>query len=126
MDEQVIDRDKLKRLLELLGSDPTELADLLDDYNEDAPNLARRIMDAVERCDPEALRIAAHTLKSNAHDFGALRLSALCAELEHSCTTGITPDPWRTAEEIFRAEQEARRALAEIHLNELLSETLRP
>lgn len=40
MDGQPIDRDALKRLLALLGSDPAELADLLDDYSEDAPDLA--------------------------------------------------------------------------------------
>lgn len=121
MDGQPIDRGTLKRLLELLGSDPAELADLLDDYNEDAPDLARRILDAAEHGDLEALRIAAHTLKSNARDFGALRLSALCAELEHACATGSSIDPRRAAEEIFRVEEEARRALAEIHLDKLAS-----
>lgn len=119
MDEQTIDRDALKRLLELLGSDPAELRDLLDDYNEDAPELARRIMEAAEGGDLEALRIAAHTLKSNARDFGALRLSALCAELELACASGNPTDPGGAAEEISRAEEQARRALAEIRLDGL-------
>jgi HPt (histidine-containing phosphotransfer) domain-containing protein len=119
MDGEAIDRDALKRLLELLGSDPAELGDLLDDYNEDAPALARRIMDAAEHGDLDALRIAAHTLKSNARDFGALRLSALCAELERASASGNPTDPRRAAEEISRAEEEARRALAEIRLDEL-------
>lgn len=126
MEEQPIDRDALKRLLELLGGDPAELADLLDDYNEDAPDLARRILAAAEHGDHEALRIATHTLKSNARDFGALRLSTLCAELEHACAADALTDPGCAAEEIFRAEEEARRALAEIRLDDLLSEVPRP
>lgn len=125
MGEQLIDHAALKRLLELLGSDPAELADLLDDYNEDAPDLAHRIRDAAEHSDLDALRIAAHTLKSNARDFGALRLSALCAELEQACTTGSLEDPRTAAKEISLAEEQARQALAMIRLDELLSETPR-
>ncbi len=118
MNGQAIDRSALKRLLVLLGNDPAELEDLLSDYKEDAPELARRVLDAAERGDVEAVRIATHTLKANADDFGAVRLSALCARLEQAARAG-GPAERRDVEDLVGAEEEARLALAEINLDEL-------
>ena len=112
MDSTQIDRSALKRLLAVLGNDPAELEDLLTDYCEDAPDLARRISDAAGSGDMDALRIAAHTLKSNAHDFGARHLSALCADLERACISGVPADPKASAEQIVGAEKAAREAVA--------------
>lgn len=120
MESDLIDRAALKRLLEVMGNDPGELEDLLGDYNEDAPDLVRRISDAAARRDLEALRIAAHTLKSNARDFGALRLSTLCAEVERACAAGGPADPRDAVERITREEEAARQALSEISFDELL------
>ena len=114
MSSDLIDRSALVRLLEILGNDPAELEDLLADYNEDAPELARRIRDAAESGETDALRIAAHSLKANARDFGALHLSELCTGLEQDCIEGRTDNSKEAAVRIAQAESDAREALAQI------------
>lgn len=112
MSNDIIDRSALRRLLELIGGDPADLQDLLEDYRSQAPELASRISAAARSNDMDALRIAAHTLKSNARDFGAMRLSALCADLERDCRSGTIADPLARAEAIRSEEAAAREALS--------------
>lgn len=62
--------------------------------------------------DAEQLRRLAHTLKSSSASVGALRLSALCAEVEHLARLGH-PAELGPAVERLRAEgQQLRDALA--------------
>lgn len=119
MSSQKIDRTALKRLLEIVGNDIEELEDLRGDYVEDAPALARRISEAASQGDGKALRIAAHTLKSNARDFGAVRLAELCAFLEKACYEGGDEDAGALAEAITIEEEAARHALLDIPLEDL-------
>jgi HPt (histidine-containing phosphotransfer) domain-containing protein len=119
MSSEEIDGGALQRLLNVLGNDPEELKDLIEDYFEDAPELARRISSAAEDGDLQALRIAAHTLKSNARDVGALRLAALCADIEQSCNAGAHSDATAAARSVAEAEEAARRALTSVALDEL-------
>ncbi len=114
-----IDESALVRLLETIGGDVEDLRELIDDYAEDAPALVGAISAAAEQGDTEALRIAAHTLKSNARDFGAVRLSALCESLEHACREGVPNDAKAAADEISAADSAARRALCEVDLDAL-------
>lgn len=119
MESGDIDRHALKRLLGVVGGDISELEDLRNDYLEDAPELAQRILDAVGRGDMRALRIAAHMLKSNARDFGAVRLADLCATLEKACLEGGQADTHGLAERIRDEEDAARRALSDLNLGDL-------
>jgi signal transduction histidine kinase/chemotaxis response regulator CheB len=57
-------------------------------YLESAPRLSAAIQDAAARADPAAIRAAAHGLKSASANVGALRLAALCRELEESARAG--------------------------------------
>lgn len=110
-----IDRDALRRLLDVLGDDPDEFAELMEDYLVDAPDLVHRMRMAAETRDVDAFRIAAHTLKSNARDFGASRLSALCAAAEEAASAALHTDELATrAEEIAKEEEAAREALARV------------
>lgn len=110
-----IDHDALRRLLDILGDDPDELADLMSDYLLDAPELVRRMMKAAESGDHDTYRIAAHTLKSNARDFGALHLSELCAAAEAAVASRMTPvELAALAHQISDAERGARERLSEI------------
>lgn len=119
MNDSEIDLTALSRLLEVIGGDPEDLAELLEDYRATAPDLAAQIEAAAAAGDLDALRIAAHTLKSNAQDFGATWLSVLCAELEHACRDGDVPDPVGKAAAIAAAEDSARAALASIDVRSL-------
>ena len=119
MSDDIIDRSVLRRLLELIGGDPADLEDLLEDYRTQAPELASRISAAARSNDLDALRIAAHTLKSNARDFGAMRLSALCGDLERDCRSGTIADPHSRAEAIRVEEAAARDALSGVAASDL-------
>ena len=121
MTGESLDLTALGRLLETIGGDMDDLRELIEDYLEDAPALVGTISAAVEKGDTEALRIAAHTLKSNARDFGAARVSALCESLEHACREGMPNDAKAAADEISAADSEARRALCEIDLDSLIN-----
>lgn len=120
MSDDVIDRSALRRLLKLIGGDPEDLGDLLRDYQDQAPELASRIGAAARSNDLEALRIAAHTLKSNARDFGAMRLSAICEELEQECRSGAIADPVSKADAIASEEAAARQALGNVAAEDIL------
>lgn len=119
MESGDIDMAALKRLLDIVGGDLDELEELRDDYLEDAPDLAQRILDAAGKGDQTALKIAAHTLKSNARDFGAVRLADLCAKLEKTCREGGSEEFVGLAQRISDEEDAARRALSGLNLGDL-------
>jgi HPt (histidine-containing phosphotransfer) domain-containing protein len=118
-DEGTIDTAALKRLLHIIGGDVDELRELLEEYLETAPELAASMSRAAAVGDRNAIRIAAHTLKSNARDFGAKRLSQLCAALEHDCRSENAIDPVAAAAEIAQEERAASRALDAISIDAL-------
>ncbi len=80
-----VDRETLTALHELLGCD---FAELIADYLEDAPLLFARITDAVGQGDADALRNAAHSLKSSSANIGATALSAYAWALERLAREG--------------------------------------
>jgi HPt (histidine-containing phosphotransfer) domain-containing protein len=110
-----IDHAAMRRLLDILGNDPGEFADVLSDYLVNATDPVARMSGAAGIGDAEAFRIVAHTLKSNARDFGPVRLPELCAEAEaEAAAAASTRELAAHAEEIARAERAARHALSEI------------
>ena len=92
MSSDIIDRTALKRLLDVIGGDPDDLAELLEEFERTTPKLLADLEAAAEIGDVQALRIASHSLKSNGRDFGALALSEACKELEAACSTGHVED----------------------------------
>jgi HPt (histidine-containing phosphotransfer) domain-containing protein len=80
--DKVLDPAALENLREMVGGDAEFLAELMDTFLADAPQLLADMRQAVERGDAAGLRLAAHSLKSNSADFGAMTLSNLCWELE--------------------------------------------
>jgi HPt (histidine-containing phosphotransfer) domain-containing protein len=81
-DDLGIDPVALQNLSELVGGDEDFLLELLGTFLEDAPKLITDIERAIQQNDAGALRLAAHTLKSNSADFGAMTLSELSKKLE--------------------------------------------
>jgi PAS domain S-box-containing protein len=84
----VLNQAALESLREMAGRDASFLVEMIDTFLDDAPHLLADMRQAVERGDAAGLRIAAHGLKSNSAEFGALALSALCRELEAMGKTG--------------------------------------
>lgn len=67
---------------------PNVLNRVIDQFSCDAPRLVVGMRDAVEAEDAEALRHAAHTLKSASANVGALSLSTRCREIEQLALGG--------------------------------------
>jgi signal transduction histidine kinase/DNA-binding response OmpR family regulator/HPt (histidine-containing phosphotransfer) domain-containing protein len=82
-----------------------------------SPELVGQILDAAGQGDGEALRIAAHTLKSSSGNVGAAALSELCRNLEERVRSGetIAPDDpvLSRLEDAFRDAGEALGKLLE-------------
>lgn len=88
-DTGLIDRAAWDGLLESFGGDTAFLSELLETYFDDAQQQIAAMRAAVAAGDAEALRRAAHSLKSSSAHFGALALSARCRGLEMLGKAGI-------------------------------------
>ena len=86
-----LDRSALDALVASIGDDPEDLIDLLVTFLEDAPELVALLTRPLSDGDGRALLRAAHTLKSGARDFGAVRLAPLCERLERDLRAGAGP-----------------------------------
>jgi signal transduction histidine kinase/HPt (histidine-containing phosphotransfer) domain-containing protein len=100
---QVFSLDNVKKIA---GDDPAFVAELIDTFLKDAPQLLAAICQAVDDADAAGLRLAAHSLKSNSANFGAASLNRLCAELEKQGKAGVWDG---TAEKAAQAESEFER-----------------
>jgi len=111
-----IDRTALDRLLDLIGGDAEDLQELVDEFEQSTPGLVAAMRTAVADSDVASLRIAAHSLKSNARDMGAMTLAALCEALEHAARDGAVEAPGDQVAQIDTELTRARNALAEMSL----------
>lgn len=106
-----IDPAALDKLLAVIGGDAEDLQELIADFHGIAADLNDTIRAGVAAADRDAVRIAAHTLKSNARDFGAISVAALCQTLEQHMKDGGTVEPGPLVEHVDRAVAEALAAL---------------
>jgi len=114
MAEDLIDRAALQRLLEVIGGDPDDLAELIEEFETTTPKILQKMQEAATAGDLQALRISSHSLKSNARDFGATALAGACETLEHACRDGSVNDPTGSVSAIADALESARNALATV------------
>jgi signal transduction histidine kinase/CheY-like chemotaxis protein/HPt (histidine-containing phosphotransfer) domain-containing protein len=101
---EALDAAALANLRDMAGDGPDGAAffqELITGFLEDAPQLLAQMRVAIAAGDAPALRLSAHSLKSNAADFGATHLAALCRELEMK---GKNADLDGTADLLARAE----------------------
>ncbi len=107
-----IDHAALKKLLDVVGGDPEDLAEFIEDFQEIAPSLVADMQAGKAGSDWEKVRIAAHTLKSNAKDLGALTLSDLSKTLEEHCKAGTAAESVSLIDQIAQETQDATAGLA--------------
>lgn len=112
-----VDLSAFKRLTQLVGGNQAVLNELIDSFLVDAPAALTAMRAALQTNDITSLHRAAHTLKSNASDFGALELADLCRELEAKATAGDVDG----ADELVNAAAEAYAAVETV-LHELKNE----
>ena len=77
-----IDRSALEQMLDATGGDPEFLAEMIDEFLADSPQLLTSMRVALVSGDAVELRRAAHSLKSNSSNFGAHALAELCRDME--------------------------------------------
>jgi PAS domain S-box-containing protein len=81
--EMAIDASRLEHLRSMQDdSQPSLVRELIDMFETDSAAHVQRIGDAHARQDATALRTLAHRFLSATQNIGALRLSALCAQIE--------------------------------------------
>jgi HPt (histidine-containing phosphotransfer) domain-containing protein len=84
-----IDQRAWRELLEIAGSDPSEMIDeLVGLYEEDAASYVATIRGSREAPELDELQAAAHALKSPSATLGALDLAECCRRLELACRSG--------------------------------------
>ncbi|MEL4893028.1 ATP-binding protein [Xanthomonas protegens] len=81
----------LDELREVIGS--ASVAQIVELFLADAPLLIQRLEQAAATAQSDALREAAHTLKSSAANLGALALSAAALRIESGVRTGTLDRP---------------------------------
>ncbi len=115
--DDVIDLEALKRLLDVIGGDPEDLDELLEEFEEVGPSTLKTMQDAAASGDVDALRISSHSMKSNGRDFGATALAEACEALEHACRSGEIDDPEAQVRMIAAELERARAALKTVTLS---------
>jgi PAS domain S-box-containing protein len=111
----VLDPAALQKLQDITGGDLTFLAELIDTFFEEAPQLLAQMQQALEQGDAGLLRRAAHSLKSNSAGFGAMALSSLCRELEEMGKSGSVEGAGEKVAEAEKKYEPVRAALEAIY-----------
>lgn len=111
-----IDIAALKKLKDLIGGETEDLAELVEDFIASFPVQVLRMRAESGAQDWPALRISAHTCKSNARDLGATTLFQLCAALELACETGVPDAPDDAIAQIDATGKASIKALKEVDL----------
>ncbi len=88
MPDPTLDTATLAELLETVGNDREFLAELIETYLADSPNLFAELRAGLASGDGVSVRRAAHTLKSTSASFGATHLAALGREMEAAADAG--------------------------------------
>ena len=84
-----IDSRTLGELLELIGGDQEALLELIETFQSEGSEIVDDMRASLADKDADVLRRAAHSMKSSAQDFGAIKLSTLSATLE-----SLARDAW--------------------------------
>ena len=77
-----LDLTILRGLFEIIGGSKSDLNSLINSFIYTGHELLDQFETGLSERKSNALKIAAHTLKSSAADFGAMSLSQLCREME--------------------------------------------
>ena len=107
LNQDLLDRYR-KRSSSLLGR-------LIAAFLEECPTLFQNLRESVDQNDHDQIHMNAHTLKSSSHNLGAVRLAAMCQELENASEardTGLVRETMeKLGSEFFDAEQALRSEL---------------
>lgn len=87
-----VDSATVERLNQDLGDDPGVMRELIDTFLGEAPRLIETMREGLAKNNARELNRAAHSLKSTAATFGAMRLSQMCRDLEELGARAVPAD----------------------------------
>jgi HPt (histidine-containing phosphotransfer) domain-containing protein len=100
---EVIDENVMAGLIQSIGGDRDFLDELITTFFDDTPGLFSMMHTAIATGNHEEFRRAAHSLKSNSANFGAMSLYDLSQELEEMGRSRLLDE---VAEHLAQAEAE--------------------
>ena len=113
--QELIDPNALDLIRSLQPEAGDELlAQLIGIYLEDAPKHIVAMRAATQHSDVDALRVAAHTLKSSSAQLGALRLSESCRTLEQRARSKQVDDAALLVSDVEREFAQVRAAFEQL------------
>ncbi|MEI4233780.1 ATP-binding protein [Roseovarius sp. D22-M7] len=115
-DAPELDRAAIDKMIALVGGDPALFSELLESFRSEAPRLFTDLAEGANG-DAGRLRIAAHTIKGSAAEFGAIRLADQCKTLERMGAEGCTTGAPAIAEAAIAEWARVERALLALDLN---------
>ncbi|MCB0191892.1 MAG: response regulator [Anaerolineae bacterium] len=99
--EQIVDQSILQEFQEAMGEEGSEMvAELIEIFLQETPSILVQLEEGFTNKNPEAIKKAAHALKSSSANVGALALSKLCKELE---LIGLSGDLTHAAHKLDQA-----------------------
>ena len=113
MPDSILDQTALDNLFATIGRDKIFLAEMIDTFLADSPNQIAAMHAAIQNERADEVRRAAHSLKSNAANFGAMELARLCKELEELGKRGEVSG---AADRIAQIEAEYARAATALQI----------
>jgi PAS domain S-box-containing protein len=123
IDQTILDRQVLGSINEVAGNDQSFLPNIILMYLEDAPKYIDEIQEAITEQDANALRFAAHALKSISRSIGTIEVAEQSGRLEAIAEQDeLSLDPRLVTEimaELKNASEQANRALQNL-LNQAL------
>jgi len=108
-----IDTSAFDRIRQL--QNPNLLRRMIELYLQETPRVIVTMQDAADKFDKEILRRLAHHLKSSSANLGALKLAALCRQLEGLARNG-NPPAWAAKVTEIDAEFSRARAVLDLEL----------
>jgi HPt (histidine-containing phosphotransfer) domain-containing protein len=115
--QNVIDKDVFDNLFDSVGGDGEFLTELLDTYFTDTPQQFAAMHSALSAGNADEFRRAAHSLKSNSANFGALKLSESAKKLEDLGKSGMLNQVGAQLDEAEAEYEEVKTALEMIQKN---------
>ena len=108
--DEIIDHTALDEIRALASADyPDILSRVVTLYLGKSSKLVTQVTEAIDSGDPDTVRLAAHSLKSASANVGAMRVSALCAQLEE-CDRTLPMDETRNVLSAMQVEHAAANA----------------
>jgi CheY-like chemotaxis protein/HPt (histidine-containing phosphotransfer) domain-containing protein len=121
---EMLDTGRLDEIRELSGDDePDFLRNIAEKFFKVTEQLIQEMRTALVADDRDALKVAAHTLKSSSANLGAMGLSLLCNELEGTTEEASPEEVEKIVSEIETEYKSAQVALRQV-ANDSMSTTV--